>query len=286
MAGNAQAPDAGESSSRAVVGGRNLPVAIAVGVVMAGLFLASLFWDPLAFTAVVAVVMIVAYVESHRVLTPVGYPLQLSVLLVAALALAFGTYLLGYVGQLAGILVLLVGTVLWQLIEGAGRPAVRTMSATVFFGLWVGFLGSFAVLLVQLPGVGPLAVIAVIGAAIFSDIGGYAFGVTLGRHKLAPRVSPNKTWEGLLGGLLVATAAGAIVLPLLDDRFTSLIGGIIAGSAAIASVIGDLAESMVKRDLGVKDLGDVLPGHGGVLDRVDGILFALPVGYVAAVLVL
>lgn len=286
MAGNAQASDAGESSSRAVIGGRNLPVAIAVGVVMAGLFLASLFWAPIAFTAVVAVVMAVAYLESHRVLTPVGYPLQVSVLLVVALTMSFGTYVLGHVGQVAGVLVLLVGTVLWQLIEGAGRPPVQSMSTTVFFGLWVGFLGSFAVLLVQRPGVGPLAVMAVIGAAILSDIGGYAFGVTLGRHKLAPRVSPNKTWEGLLGGLLVATVAGAVVLPLFGDRFTPLIGAMIAGTAAIASVVGDLAESMVKRGFGVKDLGDVLPGHGGVLDRVDGILFALPVGYVAAVLVL
>ena len=286
MAGDAQAPDAGESSSRALVGGRNLPVAIAVGVVLGGLFLAALFWDPIAFTAVVAVVMIVAFIESDRVLTPVGYPLQVPVLLFTVLTISFGTYLLGHVGQLAGVLVLLFGAVLWQLIEGEGRAAVRTMATTVFFGLWVGFLGSFAVLLVQRPAVGPLAVLAVIGAAILSDIGGYAFGVTLGRHKLAPRVSPNKTWEGLLGGLVVATAAGAIVLPLLDERFTSPLGALIAGSAAIASVIGDLAESMVKRDLGVKDLGDVLPGHGGVLDRVDGILFALPVGYVVAVLVL
>ncbi|TVR35400.1 MAG: phosphatidate cytidylyltransferase [Nitriliruptor sp.] len=286
MAGDAQAPDAGESSSRAVVGGRNLPVAIAVGVVLAGLFLAALFWHPIAFTAVVAVVIIMAFVESHRVLAPVGFPLQVSVLLLTALTITFGTYLLGHLGQLAGVLVLLVGAVLWQLIEGEGRRAVQTMSTTVFFGLWVGFLGSFAILLVQRPGVGPLAVLAVIGAAILSDIGGYAFGVTLGKHKLAPRVSPNKTWEGLLGGLVVAIAAGAIVLPLLDERFTPLIGGMIAGLAAVASVIGDLAESMVKRDLGVKDLGDVLPGHGGVLDRVDGILFALPVGYVAAVLVL
>ena len=286
MAGNAQAPKAGESSSRAVVGGRNLPVAIAVGVVMAGLFLTSLFWDPLAFTVVVAVVIAVAFIESDRVLTPVGHPLQLSVLLLTGLILSFGTYLLGHIGQIVGVLVLLVGAVLWQLIEGESRPAVRTISTTVFFGLWVGFFGSFAVLLVQLPGVGPLAVLAVIGAAILSDIGGYAFGVTLGRHKLAPRVSPNKTWEGLLGGLVVATVAGAVVLPLFDERFSIPIGALIAGTAAVASVVGDLAESMVKRDLGVKDLGDVLPGHGGVLDRVDGIIFALPFGYVVAVLVL
>jgi phosphatidate cytidylyltransferase len=216
MAGNAQAPDAGESSSRAVVGGRNLPVAIAVGVVMAGLFLASLFWDPLAFTAVVAVVMIVAYLESHRVLKPVGYPLQVPVLLSDALTMSFGTYLVGHVGQLVGVLVLLVRRVLWQLIDPGSARGPDDVDH-VFFGLWVGFLGSFAVLLVQRPGVGPLAVLAVIGAAILSDIGGYAFGVTLGRHKLAPRVSPNKTWEGLLGGLLVATAAGAIVLPLFDE---------------------------------------------------------------------
>jgi phosphatidate cytidylyltransferase len=287
MAGNADDLTAGEAtSSRAVVGGRNLPVAIAVGVLLASLFLGSLFWDPIAFTGVVALVMVVAIIEAHRVLRVVGYPLQVQVLLLATVVMLFGAYQLGHTGQAIGVLVLFVGTLLWQLIDGTQDTAVHAMATTVFFGLWVGFLGSFAVLLVRQPGVGVVAVVAVIGAAILADIGGYAFGVTFGRHKLAPRVSPNKSWEGLIGGLLVATVAGASILPLLDEQFTPLIGATIAVAAAAASAVGDLAESMIKRDLGVKDLGGVLPGHGGILDRVDGILLALPVGYVAAALLL
>jgi phosphatidate cytidylyltransferase len=287
MAGNADDLTAGEAtSSRAVVGGRNLPVAIAVGVLLASLFLGSLFWDPIAFTGVVALVMVVAIIEAHRVLRVVGYPLQVQVLLLATVVMLFGAYQFGHTGQAIGVLVLFVGTLLWQLIDGTQDTAVHAMATTVFFGLWVGFLGSFAVLLVRQPGVGVVAVVAVIGAAILADIGGYAFGVTFGRHKLAPRVSPNKSWEGLIGGLLVATVAGASILPLLDEQFTPLIGATIAVAAAAASAVGDLAESMIKRDLGVKDLGGVLPGHGGILDRVDGILLALPVGYVAAALLL
>lgn len=287
MAGDAEDPTAGDAaSSRAMVGGRNLPVAIVVGVVMAALFLASLAWDPIAFTAVVALVMVVATVESHRILRTVGHPLQVPVLLVATVVMLFGTYRLGYTGQVAGVLVLLIGAIVWPLLWGPRTDVVDRVATTVFFGLWVAFLGSFAVLLVQRPGVGPWAVLAVIGAAILSDIGGYAFGVTFGRHKLAPQVSPNKSWEGLIGGLVVATTGGAVILPFADPAFTPVLGGVIAAGAAIASVVGDLAESLIKRDLGVKDLGDVLPGHGGVLDRVDGILIALPVGYVLVALLL
>lgn len=287
VAGDAEDHTAGgAASSRAIVGGRNLPVAIVVGVVLAALFLGSLVWDPIAFTGVVALVMVVATLESHRVLRAVGHPLQVPVLLAATLVMLFGTYRLGYTGQVAGVLVLLVGAIVWPLVSGPRTAVVDQVATTVFFGLWVTFLGSFAVLLVLRPGFGNWAVLAVIGAAILSDIGGYAFGVTFGRHKLAPQVSPNKSWEGLIGGLVLATTVGAAVLPVVDPAFTAVLGGVIAGGAAVASVVGDLAESLIKRDLGVKDLGDVLPGHGGILDRIDGILIALPVGYVLVALLL
>jgi phosphatidate cytidylyltransferase len=175
--------------------------------------------------------------------------------------------------------VLFVGGVLWQLSDPHRRDVVRRLATTVTFGLWIGFLASFAVLLITLPEDGVVATLGVIGAAVFADIGAYGFGVAFGRHRIAPSVSPNKTWEGFLGGLLVATLLAVLVLPHVSDLFTIASAAALAVLCGTAAFLGDLVESMIKRDLGVKDLGDLLPGHGGVLDRVDGILFALPVGF-------
>jgi phosphatidate cytidylyltransferase len=271
------------SGDAGMVGGRNLPLAIAVGVLLAGLFLGSLFWHPGAFTAVVAVLSVIAYVETSRVLRGVGLQLETPVLIVSTLLMLLGAYQAGHAGQAVGTVVLVLGGMLWMLGDPARQDVVRNLSFTVLFGLWVGFLASYAVLLVNLPA-GVVAVLAVVGAAILTDVGGYAFGVAFGRHKVAPSVSPNKTWEGLIGGLLVAVVGVMIVLPLVDDTFGMLAAAVIALTCGLAGFVGDLIESMFKRDLGVKDLGQVLPGHGGVLDRVDGILLALPVGYYMVVL--
>jgi phosphatidate cytidylyltransferase len=270
-----------DGASRAVVGGRHLPLAIAVGLVLAGLFLGSLFWHPAAFTALVAVLTMAAYVESGRVLRTVGVRLDVPVLIVATLVMLFGAYQARHAGQAVGVAVLLFGGMVWLLADAGRREVVRTLATTLLFGLWVGFLASYAVLLVNRPTGGAVVVLAVAGAAIFTDIGGYAFGVSLGRHKVAPTISPNKSWEGLIGGLATATLLGAAVLPLFGDTFTAASAAIVVLVCGVASFLGDLIESMVKRDLGVKDLGSLLPGHGGILDRVDGILLALPVGYYA-----
>lgn len=274
-------PDDGPTpaTGRRMVGGRNLPLAIAVGVVLAVLFVGSLLWHPIAFAAVVAALTCVAYVESGRVLATVGLKLEVAVAILATLVMLFGAYEARHAGQAVGVGVLVVGGILSQLSDNQRADVVRTLGVTMLFGLWVGFLASFAVLLVNRPSGGVLAVFAVILAAILNDVGGYAFGVAFGRHKVAPSVSPNKSWEGLVGGLALAVVVLALVLPALDETFTWTIGAVVGAACGIASFIGDLAESMFKRDLGVKDLGDVLPGHGGVLDRVDGILLALPVGY-------
>ena len=269
----------GSSSSRAVVGGRNLPVAIGVGILMAVLFIGALFWHPVAFSVIVGLLICVAYVESHRVLALVGRPLQVPVLIVMSLVMTVGAYNAHHTGQVVGVLGLFLGAVVWQLGSRDRSDILGTLSATLLFGLWVGFLGSFAVLLVARSDAAAMGVLAVIGAATLSDIGGYAFGVALGRRKIAPTVSPNKTWEGLIGGLALATVVAAVVLPVLDSRFTATTGAIIGVACGLAAFFGDLMESAIKRDLGIKDLGGLLPGHGGVLDRVDGILFALPVGY-------
>jgi phosphatidate cytidylyltransferase len=267
------------TSSRGVVGGRNLPVAIAVGVVMAGLFLVTLFWHPVTFAVVVGILVCVAYLEVDRVLRTVGTRLQVPVLIVSTLAMLFGAFDARHAGQMVGVLVLFLGAVVWQLADRDRSNILERLAVTVLFGLWVGFLASFAILLVARTDAAAMGVLAVIGSAILSDIGGYAFGVAFGRHKVAPTVSPNKTWEGLIGGLVLSTAGAALALPLLDERYTWLLAAAIGFACGLASFVGDLLESLIKRDLGGKDLGGLLPGHGGVLDRVDGILVALPVGY-------
>ncbi|MBW3658287.1 MAG: phosphatidate cytidylyltransferase, partial [Actinobacteria bacterium] len=177
------------------------------------------------------------------------------------------------------VLTLFFGAVAWELADGGRRDVVRSLSTTLLFGLWLPFLASYAVLLISRPVDGAVATLAVVGGAIFTDIGGYFVGTRFGRHKIAPSVSPAKSWEGLLGGLVLSALIGALVLPNIGDLFdvpTAIVLPVLAG---LAGFIGDLTESMVKRDLGVKDLGTIIPGHGGVLDRVDGIVFALPVGY-------
>jgi phosphatidate cytidylyltransferase len=271
---------------RGEVGGRNLPVAIAVGVVLATVLIGSVYWHPAAFTVVIAILLTVACVEASRVLRPIGVQLEVPVLLVASAVMLLGAYQARHAGQAVGVAVLFIGGVLWQVSDPQRREVVRTLAATVMFGLWLGFLASFGVLLITRPEAAAAATIGVIGAAVVADIGAYAFGVAFGRRRIAPSISPNKTWEGFLGGLLVATVAGVIVLPLLSDRFSLLDGAILALVCGGAGFLGDLVESMFKRDLGVKDLGDLLPGHGGVLDRVDGILFALPVGFYTVELLL
>jgi phosphatidate cytidylyltransferase len=275
-------PDAspGHAPEAGMVGGRNLTSAIVVGVVLAGTFIGSLFWHPAAFTVVVAGLMVIAFVESSRVLREADLKLETPVLIVSTMIMLLGAYQAGHAGQAVGVAVLVLGGMLWMLGDPGRRDVVRNLSLTLLFGLWVGFLASYGVLLVN-HRAGVVAVLAVAGAAILTDIGGYAFGVSFGRHKVAPSVSPNKTWEGLLGGVLVAVVGAVLVLPRIDETFDMVAAAVIALTCGLAGFMGDLLESMIKRDLGVKDRGRVLPGHGGILDRVDGILLALPVGYYA-----
>lgn len=274
----AKAP-ADKGARRRMVGGRDLPLAIVVGLGLLGLVGTSLWWHPWAFIAVIGLLTTVAYAEVRRVLQSVELSLDVGVASVATLVMLAGALHARQTGQLVGVLVLIVGSFLWHLADPVRDRVVRSVGMTVLFGLWVGFLASHAALLVGRPTGGVELIIAVGGAAVLMDTGGYVVGVALGRRPVAPSISPNKTWEGLVGGMMFVAAGGAFGLPLLDGPFDAMTGLIVALACGLAAFIGDLVESMVKRDLGIKDLGRVLPGHGGILDRVDGILWALPVGY-------
>lgn len=262
--------------------GRDLVAATTVGVALVAILALALLLPPVALSVLIGALLVAAFVELGRVLGDLARPIHVDVLVVTTVVLLGATQLLGARGQAIGLTVLVAAALLRSLADRARTDVVGTVARTVLLGAWLGGLASYALLIRSLDGAVVLLV-AVLGATAAGDIGAYAFGSWLGRRPIAPSVSPNKTWEGFVGGLIAAATLAAVVLPL--DGTSSVVRGAVIGVAVgIAGFLGDLVASMVKRDLGVKDLGRLLPGHGGVLDRVDGLLLALPVGYALLVL--
>jgi phosphatidate cytidylyltransferase len=262
--------------------GRDLVAATAVGLVLAALLATALVLPPWALTALVGLLLVAAHLELGAILDGLDRPVHTDVLVAATVVLLLATHLAGASGQAAGLAVLTVLALLRSLADRSRRDVLGTVARTVLLGAWLTGLASFALLLRA--GDAPVVALAtVLGAAAAGDIAAYFVGSRIGKRPLAPTVSPNKTWEGVVGGLAAAAVVGAAVLPL-DGSSTMLRGASIGIAVGVAALLGDLVASMIKRDLGVKDLGRLLPGHGGVLDRVDGLLLALPAGHALLVL--
>jgi phosphatidate cytidylyltransferase len=257
--------------------GRNLPAAIGVGAVLGGLVLLTLLTVKATFLLYMGAALAIALHELDAALRTreIRVPL-IPVVLGGAAMLTAAYWAAG--GAVTAVFALTVVAVLaWRLFGGTDGY-VRDVSAGIFAVAYLPLLGATVAAMLAAPD-GGKRVLAFIILAICSDIGGYAAGVTLGRtgaHKLAPVISPKKTWEGLAGSALTCIVAGAILLPgLLHGYWWQ---GVVLGAAAVAAaVLGDLAASMIKRDLGIKDFGRLLPGHGGVLDRIDSLLACAPV---------
>jgi len=263
-----------EKKSRA---GRNLPAAIGVGAALGGLVLASLLlWKP-AFYAVIVAAIVVATWEMVRAVGTAGIRPPMVPLLVGGAAMAWLTWYAGAEGLPYGLIGTAIAVLVWRLADGpAGYQ--RDVVTGLLIAAYVPFLGGFVMLLLAPDNDGHLRVLAMLAAVVMSDTGGYAFGVFLGRHKLAPTISPGKTWEGFAGSLFTAGVGGALLVRFVLDGHWYW--GVVFGVAvAAASTVGDLAESLLKRDLGVKDMSSLLPGHGGLMDRLDSILLAAPVAY-------
>jgi phosphatidate cytidylyltransferase len=257
--------------------GRNLPAAIAVGVGMILVILASLFvWKP-AFLGVIALATGLGIWEMVRALKVTGarpplLPLVAGGVLMTGLAWYGSTDAL-----ILGLVATVLATVLWRLADGVAG-LTRDIAATALIAVYVPFLLSFGVLLAR-PDDGDFRVLITLIAVVFSDTGGYAAGVFFGKRPMAPSISPKKSWEGFAGSV-AAAAVGSSVLAyfLLDVPFY---WGLLFGATISAvAVLGDLAESMLKRDIGIKDMSNLLPGHGGLMDRLDSILFAVPTAFV------
>lgn len=256
--------------------GRDLRAAVAVGLLLAGLFLGTLLAAPLAFLTFVALLVIIALVELDHAFRRAGLRPATPVAVAAGMVVLYGAYLAGAQGQSIGLAAAVLGAFAWVLLDPARtRPAV-SVGATLLMVLWVPLLASYIGLLLARPD-GRWVVMMAVALTVTNDIGAYAVGNRFGRHRLAPEISPGKTWEGLAGGLasvlLVAVGVSVRTVP----GVTLTVALVVGAGVTLAATLGDLAESLVKRDLGVKDLGRVLPGHGGVMDRVDALLFALPV---------
>jgi phosphatidate cytidylyltransferase len=253
--------------------GRNLPLAVAVGVGLAALVLVCLTND-IAFTVLVTVALGVAAWELCGAMTHADIHAPLVPVLVGGAAM----FVAAYSAQTDGLVVTLALSVLavlvWRLFDGADGY-LRDVSAGAFALAYLPLLASFAVLMVRQPQ-GVERIVTFIVVVIASDIGGYALGVTFGKHPMAPRISPKKSWEGFAGSVLLCCVAGAVALPLLLEA--AWWQGVLLGLAVVCTaVLGDLCESMIKRDLGVKDMSSILPGHGGIMDRLDSLLPSAPV---------
>nr|WP_307836863.1 phosphatidate cytidylyltransferase [Plantactinospora mayteni] len=257
--------------------GRNLPAAIGVGLGLGAAIVVPLFLFRPAFLVVVALAVAVGIWEMTRAVRPAGMHPPLVPLVAGGLLMVGLAWWAGPDALSLGLLVTVLATMVWRLGDGpAGYQ--RDMIAATLIAVYVPFLGGFAALLAAEPADGELRVLVTLVAVVLSDTGGYAAGVAFGKHPMAPSVSPKKSWEGFAGSVLAAALGSSLLLAYLLD--VELWWGALFGVAvSVAAVLGDLAESMIKRDLKVKDMSNLLPGHGGLMDRLDSILFAVPTAY-------
>lgn len=270
------APATEGASTSAGRAGRNLLAAVAVGLVLGVLVLASLFFLKWLFAVLAAAAVTVAVVELSVAFGGVGIRLPVWPLALGTVVTIAAAYLGGPPALLAAVAVSTVAGMAWRMFSG---PAgyVRDSSAAAFVMLYLPMLAGFAMLMLREPD-GARRVFVFILVTVLSDIGGYAVGVVAGRHRMAPTISPKKSWEGLGGSVIFCVLGGAIALPTaLDGSWWQ--GALLGLVAAATATFGDLAESIVKRDLGVKDMSRLLPGHGGMLDRLDSLLVTAPVAF-------
>ncbi len=253
-------------SSRA---GRNLPAAVASGVVLAVIVLLSLFTYKVLFGVVVIVALAVAMREliqafASRDIKIARVPAYGAVVLLPTVA-----YFAGPVWQLVATGALLLSAMLWRIRRGVDGY-VRDITASIFVIVYLPFMAGFLMLTLATDN-GPWRVIVFILLTISNDIGGYFAGIFYGKHPIAASISPKKSWEGFAGSVLMQGVVGALAFVFLLDApwWQGVIAGLVL---TVTATGGDFAESAMKRDLGVKDMGSFLPGHGGMMDRLDSLI--------------
>jgi phosphatidate cytidylyltransferase len=260
--------------------GRDLPAAIAVGTGIGGVLIVTLLFAPRYWVLIVAAAILVASHEVVRRLREAGYVIPVIPLLVGGQVTVWLTWPFYAAGALAGFGGMVVVCMIWRLFmqdnsrhDGAADSStnyLRDASATIFLAAWVPLFASFGAMLVY-PKDGAGRVFCLMITVVASDVGGYAVGVLLGKHPMVPAISPKKSWEGLAGSLVCGITAAILSATFLAGK-SPWIGALLGVILVLTGTLGDLVESQVKRDLGIKDMGRLLPGHGGLMDRLDGVL--------------
>ena len=258
--------------------GRDLKAAIGSALVLLGAIALSLFFWKTAFLFIVAAAVCVAIWELHKGLLANDIDLPEQPLMLGGVVMVVVAYFWGAPALASATAVAGLATMLWLLRRGIDGY-VQNASASIFTLFYVPFLGSFVALMLAeggrigagLDDDGVAGIITFIVVTIASDIGGYVAGVLFGKHPMAPVISPKKSWEGFAGSVVFTIGAGiALVVYLMDgDWWVGLLLGLIA---VVMATLGDLCESVIKRDLGIKDMSQIIPGHGGLMDRLDSLL--------------
>ncbi|WP_006242096.1 phosphatidate cytidylyltransferase [Mycolicibacterium tusciae] len=276
----------GEPPKKTSRAGRDLPAAIGVGVVLGAIAIGVLMFAPVGWLPVLAVAMPIATYEVVRRLGEAGYVLPVIPLLVGGQAMIWLSWPYGVAGTLGAYGGTIVVCMVWRLLGQGFREQpvnyLRDISATVLLATWVPLFGSFSALLIFQED-GGVRTFIVIVTVVFADIGGYAAGVLFGKHVMVPAISPKKSWEGLGGSLLFGVAAAVLSVTFLLGK-PAWVGIPLGLMLVITGVLGDLVESQVKRDLGIKDMGTLLPGHGGLMDRIDAMLPSAVAGWIVLTL--
>ncbi|WP_171170334.1 phosphatidate cytidylyltransferase [Streptomyces sp. I05A-00742] len=266
-----QAPKAGKKSA-----GRDLRAAIGVGLGLGAVIIASLFIYKPVFLGVIVVAVVVGLWElTSRLAERKGIRAPLVPLAIGGAAMTVAGYVSGAEGAWVAMAFTALAVLVWRMTEPPD-DYLKDVTAGIFAAFYVPFLATFVALMLAADD-GAWRVLTFLILTVVSDTGAYAVGWRFGRRKLAPRISPGKTREGLIGAVLFAMVAGALCMRFLIDDGVWWQGLLLGLAVAVSATLGDLGESMIKRDLGIKDMGRLLPGHGGIMDRLDSLLPTAPV---------
>ncbi|SDP05164.1 phosphatidate cytidylyltransferase [Actinacidiphila guanduensis] len=262
--------------------GRDLRAAIGVGVGLGVVILAALFIVKAVFVGVVVVAVVVGLWElTSRLAERKGIRAPLAPLALGGTAMVIAGYTSGAQGAWIAMGLTALAVLVWRMAQPP-HDYLRDVTAGVFAAFYVPFLATFVVMMLAADD-GPRRVLVFLVLTVVSDTGAYAVGWRFGKHRLAPRISPGKTREGLIGAITFAMVAGALLLQYTIDDGHWWQGLLLGLAVAASATLGDLGESMIKRDLGIKDMGTLLPGHGGIMDRLDSLLPTAPIAWLLLV---
>lgn len=263
--------------------GRDLRAAIGVGLGLGVIVAGSLFIVKAVFVGVVVLAVVVGLWElTSRLKERKGINAPLVPLAVGGAAMVVAGYVRDAEGAWIAMALTALAVLVWRMTESP-EGYLKDVTAGVFAVFYVPFLATFVAMMLTADD-GPWRVLTFLLLTVVADTGAYAVGWRFGTHKLAPRISPGKTREGLFGAIGFAMVAGALCMQFLIDDGNWWQGLLLGLAVAASATLGDLGESMIKRDLGIKDMGTLLPGHGGIMDRLDSLLPTAPVVWLLLVL--